>query len=229
MLSYMKLLLSLLFLLSFRAQASIYASYYLWPKHEIKTCFAKGDDLSRNDGKYVLRFRNWNKSQKEQIKRWVQEEYSSERTGIHFVGFEDCGVNPDIDVAIFYNQNSKMQSILHGGLDGLASLGTMGAHILMYPLIKGFVIISKTGFDKGTVVHEFGHVAALEHEHEHPDAVRFEPECSYTNEYPIIKAGYIYEPFDKDSVMNYCKVYGSKGKKAGLSIRDVEVLRRIYP
>ena len=225
----MKLLLPLLILLSFSAQASIYGSYYLWPKQEIKTCFARGDKLPRTDGKYVLKFRDWNKSQKAKIKRWVQEEYSSERTGIHFVGFEDCGVNPDIDVAIFYNQNSKIDSLVHGGMDGLASLGTMGARILMYPLIKGFVVISKTGLDKGTVVHEFGHVAGLDHEHEHPDAVRYEPECTYTNEYPIIKAGFIYEPFDQDSVMNYCKVYGRKGKKAGLSAQDVDVLRRIYP
>lgn len=221
-----------MFLASASSRASIYTQNYLWDKRELTTCFAD-DNRDRNNGPLVLKFREWKKSHKEKIKNWVQSEFTAERTGIHFVGFHDCEVNPDVDVAIFYNKNNKLESRLFGGLDGLASLGT-SLHtenigwLFGFKLINGFVAISKSGINKGTVIHEFGHVAGLMHEHDHPEAEKIEPNCKYTEDWKIL-SGFMYEPYDANSVMNYCKLDKRGGKNVGLSSTDVDVLRRIYP
>lgn len=212
--------------------SSIYTENYLWDKRELTTCFAD-DHRDRKNGPLVLKFREWKRSDKEKIKRWVQSEFSAERTGIHFVGFDDCEVNPEADVAIFYNKNNKLESRLFGGLDGIASLGT-SLHtqnigwLFGFKLINSYVSISNSGMNKGTVIHEFGHIAGLMHEHDHPDAERLEPECKYTEEWGTL-SGFVYEAYDRNSVMNYCKLDKRGGKKIGLSSTDVDVLKRIYP
>lgn len=213
---------------SWTTWASIYTPHYLWKKHAIEVCFAKGEKGQRGEGAEAFKFRDWKKSDKEKVINWVNAEYSAERTGIYFVGFTDCGVNPDIDVAIFYNKNNKIKAHLLGGYDGIASLGTRGERISGYRRIRGYVAISKSGMDKGTVIHEFGHIAGLMHEHEHPDAINFEPECDLTSEWSHAFSEYVYEPYDKDSVMNYCKLFKRGGRRVGLSPRDVELLKRLY-
>lgn len=211
---------------------SVYSTEYLWPHNKLTTCFADGDGQDLQNGPLVLKFRKWKKSDKEKVKSWVLSEYSEERTGIHFVGFEDCEDNPVTDVAIFYNQNNKFSSRLFGGLDGIASFGTTLKYhrgfLRGYPMANGYVSISTSGMDKGTVIHEFGHIAGLMHEHEHPDAVINEPYCREAVEQGAL-VGFEYDPYDSDSVMNYCKLNKKGGKNVGLSERDVLLLKKLYP
>jgi hypothetical protein len=83
---------------------------------------------------------------------------------------------------------------------------------------------------KGVVVHEFGHSAGLHHEHIHPDAYAAENgRCDSVEKNRSELPGFVYEPYDRESVMNYCRLFERGGHSRGLSVRDVELLKRLYP
>lgn len=209
--------------------ANIY-SRNTWEVNEVTTCFAEAEKTPREEGPYVLKVRDWKDKDKEKLEAWVKEEYTPERTGIHFTGFSDCEDAPDADIIIFKNKNSKLGVFFFGGLNGLALLGPFENEVVGYPKARSFVSISSSGMNKGTVIHEFGHVAALSHEHDHPDAYKEDKSgCPEINDHSYPKYHLEYEPYDKDSVMNYCRIHGKGGKKIGLSERDVELLKRLYP
>jgi hypothetical protein len=219
----------LLSLFTTSAMANIHTRN-LWKHNEVTTCFGQAEEVLREEGPYVLKVRDWKDKEKEKLKAWVLEEYSPERTGIFFTGFEDCENAPDADVIIFKNKNSKFKAFFAGALHGLALLGPYFGEVAGYPKASSFVSISSTGMDKGTVIHEFGHVAGLAHEHEHPNAWKEDPKrCSSIKENTFPKFRLEYEPYDRDSVMNYCKIHGKEGKKLGLSPGDVALLRKLYP
>ncbi len=55
------------------------------------------------------------------VKSWVNEEYTSKRTGIYFIGWKLCKDSLDAEVVIFYNENNKFL----GSLRGLANMGQL--------------------------------------------------------------------------------------------------------
>lgn len=199
-----------------------------WSKREVKTCFG-GNGPERPDSEdYKLEIRAWSRGDKAKIKQWVTEEYSEERTGIHFTGFGDCKDSPDADVVIFYNKNSRIATYLLGGLHGLSTIGPHFGSVSGHPKAEGFISISKSGMDKGTVVHEFGHSAGLEHELLHPEAYENEKGKCDLAVFTVPRNGLEYTEYDKDSVMNYCKLHGKGGSRLGLSPLDVELLKILY-
>lgn len=203
--------------------ASTY-SKNLWTQNELVACFGKAetDKEKVNMGPYKLTIKEWKEKDKQEIKQWVNEEYTAERTGIHFTGWLDCDQSPNADVIVLYNKNSKIKSAFFGGLQGIAStLGPVAGIVPGYPLARASATISKSGMNRGVTLHEFGHVAGLAHEHIHPDAVK-RTGCADTN--PQTVPGYVYEPFDAKSIMSYCSLYLNR-----LSDRDVDLLKRLYP
>jgi hypothetical protein len=116
------------------------------------------------------------------------------------------------------------------GFHGLSLIGPHRDKVEGYPAASGFVSISSSGLFKGNIIHEFGHTASLMHEHIHPNGLKLHPrECIYLkpNQKPI--PGLYYGSYDPLSIMNYCQVLGPEGLKAGLSQKDVEFLKMIYP
>lgn len=216
-----------LMLLSLLAINSSYAGVYAyntWPHNEVTTCFAIAKYGPAELTGYKLELIEWRESEKLLLRKWVNEEFSSERTGIHFTGFQDCEVTPNADVILFRNKNSKFLSSLTGGVSGLGTLGYDSQGVLEgNPYAHGEVIISTTGMNKKDVTHEFGHIAGLAHEHEHPDAYKYEMNCRYTERLTKPQYNLRYEPFDRDSVMSYCS------NTKGLSPKDVALLKKIYP
>ncbi len=224
----MKTILFLSVLMSLPSFAGIYYENF-WKSNEVTTCFADAEKDSRDTGgTYVLKVGKWKESNKVKVRQWVGEEFSEERTGIHFSGFLNCDETPDADVIIFHNKNSKFGTFLFGGLHGLAALGPSIGSVEGYPAASAFVSISSSGMDKGTVIHEFGHSAGLHHEHIHPDAYKFERGCASVEKNQIADYRYTYEEFDIDSVMSYCRLQRRGGTKAGLSKKDVELLKKLY-
>ncbi len=222
----MKLLRAVLFItLQFPliAGAGIY-SENTWEKKDISVCFADAEPTPRTESGYVLRVKNWNKSFKKKVEFWVNEEFSPERTGIHFTGWKSCKDSPEADVILFYNSNSYIKRFILGGLDGVA--GELGPRrrdeVQGFPAARSIVAISKTGMNKGTAIHEFGHVAGLAHEHNHYDAPRNDESCPYYERH--FSTQLEYKTFDRDSIMNYCSL---KLKK--LSEGDVRLLKELYP
>lgn len=176
------------------------------------------------DGRIALKPRNWSSRNKKRVEKWVTEEYTEEKTGIFFSGWKDCEESPEAEVIIFYNKNSAILTALFGGLHGLA--GEFGplrpGTIEGYPAALNSVSISKSGMNKGTALHEFGHVAGLAHEHNHPDADENGKKCEEIE--PYFRTIFEYEPYDAESIMSYCSVRNHK-----LSQGDISLLKQLYP
>lgn len=219
----MKILLLLLSFVSV-AKANIYV-HQLWQKQEVSVCFGKAEEKSRFFLGKEFSIHNWSKTDQNKIKTWVMEEYSQERTGIHFVGWTDCEEAPDADVVVLFHKNSPVLANTFNGIHGATfysgpSFGTIDG----YPHASNLVIISKSGVDKTTATHEFGHVAGLMHEHNHPDIKKFDESCKFAD--PKFDSRIGYEDYDKSSVMNYC--FALKNRNSGLSEKDVSLLKRLY-
>ena len=224
----MKLFFFVLVVLTTQSFAGVYVNN-LWRTQEVSVCFAEGEKDKRETSHYVLKVKNWSKKNKANVQKWVMEEYSVERTGIHFTGFLDCQESPYSDVIIFYNKNSRVGTFLLGGTHGLAVMGPHPGIVKGYSAASGFVSISSSGMDKGTVIHEFGHTAGLQHEHLHHDAYKIEKGKCPAVKGPQFSTYFRYTEYDPESVMNYCRIHGKGGSKAGLSKNDVGLLRQLYP
>jgi hypothetical protein len=197
----------------------------LWRENQIEVCFAKGETFEREIGKQMIKPRDWSESNKTKIKKWVNEEFNVSRTGIHFVGWKNCSDAPFARVIMFYNRNSAILNKLNGGLEGVThKIGPAFSTIDGYSEAFNGVAISKSGLNKGVVVHEFGHISGLAHEHNHPDAAKNGRGCVYIS--PVFVQSLEYESYDANSVMSYCTI--KKDKHAGLSSRDVALLRKLY-
>ncbi len=219
----MKFVLLSFILLAQSALAGVY-SENTWDHHDIVVCFADGEIDPRTESGYKIKVKNWNKSNKKHIEAWVKEEYSPERTGIYFTGWKSCNEDSDVDVVLFYNSNSYIKRFVLGDIDGVA--GDLGPRrenkVLGYPNARSIVAISKTGMNKGTVIHEFGHVAGLAHEHNHYDVPKADKACPHYERNFTTKLEYT--DFDPASIMSYCSI---KLKK--LSDGDVSLLKELYP
>ncbi len=205
------------------AGAGIYSDN-LWDKKDIRVCFAGEEKEPRTESGFELKIKNWNRVQKNNLQLWVGQEFTSERTGIYFTGWKDCQNSPNADVILFYNSNSRIKRFFHGGLDGVA--GELGprydGEVKGFPNARSIIAISKTGMNKGIVIHEFGHVAGLAHEHNHPDIPRDDKSCSHYQRFFSTRLEY--RDFDPSSIMSYCSIQLKK-----LSAGDVSLLRNIYP
>lgn len=202
----------------------------LWETNEVTVCFAEGEQERRETDGYVLKVKSWKEKNKANLRQWVGEEFTADRTGINFTGFLDCGDSPEADVIIFHNKNSRVGTFFLGGTNGLALIGPNRNAVVGYPSARAFISISSSGMDKGTVIHEFGHSAGLQHEHIHYDAFKLDkgrcPSISKDNHFTT---QWRYTEYDRDSVMNYCRIQGKGGSTAGLSPKDVELLKKLYP
>lgn len=215
-------LLSLIFVAQ-TALAGVY-SENTWKNPQIIVCFADAEEEPRVENGFTIKVRNWNNSNKKKLEKWVNEEYSEERTGIYFTGWKSCAEETEADVILFYNSNSYIKRFVLGDIDGVA--GDLGPRrkdkVSGFPGARSLVVISKTGMNKGTVIHEFGHVAGLAHEHNHYDAPKADKSCSHYERNFTTKLEYT--DFDPASIMSYCSIKLNK-----LSDGDVSLLKEMYP
>ncbi|MES2527949.1 MAG: M12 family metallo-peptidase [Bdellovibrionota bacterium] len=195
-----------------------------WKNPQIIVCFADAEEDIRVENGFKIKVKNWSKSNRKNVQKWVNEEYSEARTGIYFTGFKSCSQETEADVILFYNSNSYIKRFVLGDIDGVA--GDLGPRkndkVDGFPGARSLVAISKTGMNKGTVIHEFGHVAGLAHEHNHYDAPKDDKSCPHYERSFSTKLEYT--DFDPASIMSYCSI---KLKK--LSNGDVSLLKEMYP
>lgn len=219
---------------SIPAQAGAVMSSGSWGKSEIKVCFAKEEQRKRNFGNgNIVKISAWTDERKEKVERWVREEYSESRTIVHFSGFEDCDLVNDYDVPLFFGKGSGLGMLLFGGNQGFAQMGKQLApgNLPGFPIATSYAWFNSAGFTKSTIIHEFGHLARLAHEHERLEALQ-DPNCRFVDK--KLKGQFLINgivatgPYDKDSVMNYCRLESRGGKSLGLSPEDVANLRLIY-
>lgn len=213
---------------------SVYAPDNTWSQNEVRVCFAPGESAKRTDLAIEVKVINWSKSKREKVRKWVEEEYTPERTGIHFVGWESCADDPKADVVMFTSPVGLFEKIISFKhiYYGLATIGTrLGTErIKGYPDAQGILWLSDREFSKSVTVHEFGHIAGLAHEHDRIEAFK-DPGCTDKDVVAGGIASYTSRSgeYDPDSVMNYCKILqGGVKKDIGLSQADIRLLQKMY-
>nr|BFD62906.1 hypothetical protein BdHM001_15870 [Bdellovibrio sp. HM001] len=216
----MKTKVWLLFLIlssvGYEASAGMF-TWRRWTPDAVKVCFANPVENSR-DG---YRRSRWKAEDKAQVRRWVEDEFTPARTGIHFVGFHDCVPGEKDNVII----NFRPKNVLRW-LEGTRGSATIGYQLFRvskdFPNVAGNIHFFVGGLRKSTVIHEFGHIAGLYHEHDHPHST-----CSIGGEKQEgLKWGFGYTEYDPNSVMSYCVSRGSDDR--GLSAGDLFTLKLMY-
>lgn len=238
------------------AQAGIYEPHTLWDKKEVVTCFYSqksqliGTNLVSYDyAKKELKFipRALSARERDKIKQTVTAHYKEEVTGIHFTGFKDCSETPEPDLIVLEAKGRFL--IFDPSFAGRAVIGDSG---MMGSLDGRHGFYSKSGkvgtialsaVRTTTIVHEFGHVAGLRHEHIHPDA-REDHQCQGSSSPINLKrpeklekvyhTAIFHTEYDPKSIMNYCYYFGQRpeidrGLKYVLSRKDIETLQEMYP
>lgn len=201
------------------------AKYNRWTQAEINVCFGEKETEYYMTGMEGPK-RDWKQSEKELVQKVLEEEYTPARTGYFFSGFKNCSETENINIVVGVRSGFTVQSV--AGVNGIATVG-MGGSKTSYERDRGAVVLSPRGVSKTTIVHEFGHVLGLLHEHLHPNAREESGSlCPYYLNSGDIDRATLYTDFDKTSVMNYCHIFSPSGRKAGLSEKDVELILDIY-
>jgi hypothetical protein len=213
------IILSSLTFIAHNAVAGVHAKN-LWRHNEVTVCFAKGENKERKIFNRPVNIENWTDKNKKKAQKWISGDYRPERTGIHFTGWKSCEEMQEADIILYYSNNEKFMLAPEGQIGGFANVGPLKSPLAGSHRALGYVIMNSNGFYKSTIIHEFGHVAGLAHEHNHPNATK-SALCNVIK--PQLFDEYEYEPYDSKSVMHYC----SNANK--LSPKDVALLRKIYP
>lgn len=190
------------------------------------------------------------KSSKKKIKQLINIHFSKEVTGIHFTGWETC-VPMDKSVKLFYFQDlkftsvstynfvSKFLSLLTGNYLGVASIGN-GAFAdleMNTPGKNGSQAVILKTLNPGTILHEFGHLSGLRHEHTKADVLHGETCHQFKT---IISDSFKFPSEEKNgavtltvaddfSIMNYCYFKLWRGLNI---VKDFDITERLeipYP
>lgn len=262
------LVLALAMSASISATAGLFNEYNPWQKTAIRVCFAHtSDDFSTlnyfhdgtlNDlrGDFVG---NWQQEAKQKAQQIIESEFSKEKTLIHFVGWQDCPVDvekSDFDVMLYTSQVELNNIFMEYGR---ASIGNNSQYDDSIKSKKAFLYIADLStfaldfkkmkfkgdvelYWKYTLVHEFGHLAGLLHEHDQKDVVN-DPNCPEgmvaalirgTKNFTKLSYTYRHGPYDQNSIMNYCfkNLYRDNNRKlvrqSVLSPQDIETLTKMY-
>lgn len=240
------------------AQSGIIEPKTIWDKKRIVACFyneksqLNGTSVGSYDqAREIFRFRpkELSKREKQKVVDVVMKNFSEQRTGIHFVGFKDCSQTQEFDVVVM-EAKGNIPLLSRPSFNGRAVIGEAGELSSLANGDSGFFdksgripTVALTVQKAGTIVHEFGHVAGLRHEHIHEDAFD-DRNC----ENPIIPLDFdkpesiekphsttlFYTDYDSQSIMNYCWLIPNHGKldrEKGviLSQKDIETLKKFYP
>lgn len=252
----MKKLLTLTTLFSLTSvTAGIIEPHTLWEKNDLSVCFYERESQLKNtniESEQVAREtfdfvpKKLSKRERVKIKEAVLRNFTPELTGIHFVGFKSCDQMPDADIVVLEGR-SKVFLFDTPGFNGRATIGENGIFsIRRVDGVKGFwmksskkptVVLRTT--KAGTVIHEFGHIAGLRHEHIHEDSINDENchKYSVTLDFNKLEEQYdskdIYTEYDPQSIMNYCWLQTRRNQLAKhdgviLSQKDIDTLRHYY-
>lgn len=217
-------ILFLLVLLSTSTFGGIYTRK-IWGNNNVSVCFAQAEPELRRVSHDHFRIIGWTEKKMKKAASFINAEYTPERTAIHFTGWRPCQEMPYADVIFFLAEDTRYSVT---GFNGLGSIGPQPGVVSGYPYASGMVVITRDFLYKSLTVHEFGHVAGLHHEHEHPDFSRFQKNCWMQAAQNFSPSNVYFTEFDHKSVMNYCTINAPGGRGLGLSKGDVSLLNYMY-
>lgn len=228
----------LIFLTSFTA------SFYLtaadahlnlkWSDKEVEVCWANSEVFEQIIEPFMkfknigdLGIQSVRKKNKEHIQSIVNLHFRPEITGIHFTGWQECFAGSKAVKVFYFNELGgdfqKLDQATYGLLSiftnnylGASSIGnaTFANTDMEEPGSPGSQALLLRTLNPGTILHEFGHLSGLRHEHVKPDVFDGQicREYSYlVNEDFKIKhekklgAQTITVP-DQFSIMSYCYI-----------------------
>jgi hypothetical protein len=256
--------LTLILSLSFHAIAEgIYEPNVLWAKSDIKVCFADAEwvkekslkELDEMDLAYALIYfkeenllKDWSEEEKIRIKNIITSEFTTEKTILTFSKFEDCRKSNDNDVILV--RGTQTQDIYYTALSSLGqnSLFKLDFKSFQFPLPssyekslidrKSLVLLTLDDAKnlESTILHEFGHLAGLRHEHIHSEAIN-DKNCArnglkWLKDERAAVTSRFYTEYDPSSIMNYCWLdYISNVNreiKTELSKNDLKTIQGMY-
>lgn len=239
------------------ANAGIIEPKTLWDKNQVVACFYNSKsqldgtilkDYNHAKKHFKFRPKELSKNEKRKVVDVVLRNFSAARTGIHFVGFKDCSETPQYDVVVM-EAKGTIPLLSRPSFNGRAVIGEEGVLSSLENGDTGFFgksglisTVALTVQKPGTIVHEFGHVAGLRHEHIHQDAYQDE-NC----ESPLVPLDFdkpesiekphsttlFHTSYDSQSIMNYCWLkteqrFLNNSTSAILSQKDIETLKNFY-
>ncbi len=234
--------------------AGIIEPRVIWDKRSITTCFydneaqlsltrLKNKKETKKDYDFIPRILS--RRERRKVQETIEANFSRERTGIHFVGWKKCSQesNPDL---IVLEAKGKIPFLTRPSFNGRAVIGEEGMLTQDHGGNHGF--FQKSGLvshvalytqNRGTVVHEFGHVAGLRHEHVNkasktdPNCQNFAVTLDFDNLEPAYATAEFVTDYDPQSIMNYCwlqpnRSQHNRNKGIILSNKDIETLKSYY-
>ncbi|MBS1962607.1 MAG: hypothetical protein JST04_10350 [Bdellovibrionales bacterium] len=211
---------------------AFYEPDFLWKKSELRVCFGSREEAAHTQilstgfpERALDLLEPFPKTVRNHIRRVVESAYRTSTTHIRFVGWQNCPTpfeTSDVDVILLGFPVSKEISkrFDYSFPSGRASVGLSNweGTALENSSLRPFVFLdlgefeSEPGYVQNdfdfTVLHEFGHVLGLRHEHLSP---RFagDPFCRHSSHPPhntekswphTASVG----PYDPFSIMSYC-------------------------
>ncbi len=244
-------------LLSTGALGGIIEPFTLWEKTQVETCWydapeqlakTRIESVKTARDKFDFVPKELSKREKRKVQETVMANFSPTTTGLTFVGWKNCSEveNPDL---IVMEAKSKVFIFDRPSFNGRATIGEEGIVSLDASGVMGFYGKSERiphvalyTQNRGTVVHEFGHIAGLRHEHIHEDAIN-DKRCHSpfvtldwddpeSLEPPFATTVFITE-YDPQSIMNYCWLQTqrrdlNRNKGMILSEKDRATLLKYY-
>ena len=204
--------------------ASIYSMSGIWNHPDVEVCFAAKEKRRRHFETHELPIDSWPGANRHAVQNWVQKDFTSETTGIHFTGWLSCSETPNAEIVVFFGAGDERDLAGHSMVGPQLRADELSG----YPRAHSYVWLHEQGINRGNVLHEFGHAAGLQHEHPRREAKKDENCFDERVGYGTPAGNQILGPYDASSVMNYCFLHSCLGYSAGLSRQDTELLRYLY-
>lgn len=193
--------------------------YGKWSTTNLNVCFEKANEETKEVNAYI---------------RKVVEDNFHNFTKLRFQGWKQCNESSDemVKVAIFSDVN-KVQSSRTGQLKFTTPStttrsivkGKMSHALVKFNLGMQEALCKESGSPSNicltnSILHEFGHVVGLEHEHDHDDSLCDMPKSKIRGLKSVGK-------YDASSIMNYCNVFWGQAELE-LSNGDVSTIKYLY-
>ena len=213
----------------------------------VKVCFAEdrhrnSTDIDQRSGKQ-LSLQLWTAHKQEQVRDLVTTNFSMGVTGIEFIGWKKCRDDEDLKVVRLFIFSDT-------GRDGGSTVGELGVlenscsgdqdvvdlvkdlHSMKAPYFAVWANPIEDSDFPCAVLHEFGHIAGLRHEHIRPE-VEMDSKCKlYNKSEKMFHSTELVGEYDPISIMSYCRKYYlpqfSKSCFPRLSNGDIRALRSLY-
>ena len=214
-----------------------------WTKKKVHVCWKSGVDVNPSYAQ-----NDFESDVKLEVQKIIEQEYTSDRTGVSFYGWESCSSLPmhEIDLEIYQDNelaptNPMIEKFRRMGVAGYSCVGQGSSeeklpkfglfhrnlslpvmYLNFHPVSLLYSqTLSSIELLKIAALHEFGHAAGLRHEHIRKEA-KTDPNCKYMNlqDEPIYESTVFFEEYDPNSIMNYC--WNNALLKQGLTLDDLE-------